>query len=401
MSKRRKNAGEGYGYMFHGSFLHKADAEKKERTRKGSFIKHVYGNQGWRWLVMTPRTNPIKRKKRNPVVKPNPSELLVLGANPVNPSEITVPAGSTITIRMNPTGELAQSNPAGNGIFSSIGDFIHGKTYAGKLALAGHRSAKRDRKAGKWGRMSREKRRDLVTAAGVSPKIAEAWAKLRFEEIPEGWQSAIMARLNPVCGASIGGYPCTRKPGHRGPHLPQGATMRPRTRLRSGWKPRGSNPSAAAIRERFTGTPSEFFFVENEPHMTAGDYAQLGELLALYVKPKLGGQVQTIKFVHNRPILVSDESARQLYFVGEDQDITPSLHLFAEREQSGLIELGETRRIDYKQRKEHVPDPDIDEWRHEFGEESGVLPTLLFDRHTKRLLLKGGEYAVRPEGIVN
>jgi hypothetical protein len=313
VSRRRKNAGEGYGYMFSGAFAKKADAVKKEKQRKGSFVRPVMLKSGMRYAVMTPRTNPIRRKKRNPVVKPNPSELLVMGANPQT-REITLPAGSTLTIRMNPLS-------------------------------------------------------------------------------------------NPICGTMVQGEPCTRQPRHRGPHLPQGATMRPRARLRAGWKPRSPNPSAAALREDFTGLPAEHFTVHDEPNMPAGDYAQLGELLALYVKPVHGGQVMHIDFKHHRPLLVADESARQLFFVGGDQDLSSALDAFGagggEANAAGLIEIGEARRIDYKQRKAHAPDPEIDEWRHEFGEETGIRPKVFFDPVNRQLLLSGGDYTVRREGIVN
>ncbi len=165
---------------------------------------------------------------------------------------------------------------------------------------------------------------------------------------------------------------------------------------------RRQNSSAAVIREEFTGTPSEFYTVRDEPHMPAGDYAELGKLLALYVKPVGGGQVQHINFRSPYPVVTSDESARQIYFVGGDQDITPALAVFGAIDRgAGLYELGEARRIDYKQRKEHVKDPDVDEWRHEFGEESGVRPVLLFDLAHKRLVLEGGEYEIRREGITN
>ncbi len=102
MSRRRKNAGLGYGYMFHGAFAKKADAKRKERTRKGSFVKSAMTKHGMRYLVMSPRTNPIRRKKK--VAKRNPTELVVMGANPPNPlnpdhRELVVPAGTTITIR--------------------------------------------------------------------------------------------------------------------------------------------------------------------------------------------------------------------------------------------------------------------------------------------------------------
>jgi hypothetical protein len=319
MSKRRKNAGEGYGYMFHGSFSKKADAVAKERKTKGAWVKSTPTNQGYRHIVMSPRTNPIKRKKKKPAAAPNPSELLVMGANP-STHEIHAKQGDTITIRVNPSCATAHE--------------VH----------------------------------------GVNP----------------GAQ---------ICGAKIGGEVCTRKPGHRGPHLPQGATMRTRERLPRNWKPR-ANPSAAALREAFTGKDANSYTVHREDHMPAGDYAQLGKLLALYVKPHGGGQVQVIK--PRGTILVADESARRLWFVGGDQDISAALGVFGARQRGdGLVELGEARRLDYKQRKEHVPDPDVDEWRHEFGEESGVSPLVLFDAAHKRLLLEGGEYVVRAEGIVN
>lgn len=130
--------------------------------------------------------------------------------------------------------------------------------------------------------------------------------------------------------------------------------------------------------------------------MQAGDYAQLGELQALYVKPMVGGQIQTISFPRDsRPLLVCDESARQLYFVDGNQKLG-SLAVFG-----GSTMLGHCVRIDYKQRKEHVPHPDQDEWKHYFGEESGVKPTLRYDFANQRLLLEGGEYRVESAGIIN
>jgi hypothetical protein len=63
-TKKRKNAGAGYGYMFHGAFKDKKDAVAKEKKTKGAWIKGTLTNRGHRYLVMSPRTNPIKRKKK-------------------------------------------------------------------------------------------------------------------------------------------------------------------------------------------------------------------------------------------------------------------------------------------------------------------------------------------------
>jgi hypothetical protein len=173
--------------------------------------------------------------------------------------------------------------------------------------------------------------------------------------------------------------------------------------LRAAWQPRKKNPSAAALRESFTGQPAETISSYNEPCMPAGDYAQLGELLALHVKPRVGGQVQCITCKRDaRPLVLADESGRQIYFAGGDQDLTAALGVFGAADRgNNRFELGEARRIDYKQRKEHLPDPDTDEWKHYFGEENGIRPIAVFDARHRRILLEGGDYRIRPEGIVN
>lgn len=352
MSRKRKNAGEGYGYMFHGAFTKKKDAVEKERTRKGSFIKGMPTAKGYRYVVFTPRTNPIKRKKKSSqnwavlesgairarfakrkqadsyakdaqrfthhavTVKrvpaaaggysDNPMDLLVMGANPGHSSrEIVVEPGQTITLRVNPSGQ--------------------------------------------------------------------------------------------TCGHIIGGLPCTREPGHSGPHLPQGATLRPASRHNWG---RRSNPDAESIREEFTGGPVGRVSLYQEGAMPGGDYALLGRLLTLYIRPLAGGQVLKI---NGRGVqVVSDETARQIWFVGGDQDISAYLGKFGARDcGAGRYELGEAVRIDYKQRKEHLPDPDHDEFKHFFGEENDIRPRVFFDAVHKRLLLEGGDYRIEARGIIN
>lgn len=433
MSGKRKNSGAGYGYMFSGAFAKKADAVKKEKKRKGSFVKAVMMKSGMRYAVMTPRVNPIKRKKK--IVMPgamnkqqaerkaietsklnnrpfkavrvkymtgesgwdvtpvkNPSELLIMGANPheghitpVNNHDITVPSGSTLTIRMNP-------EPRTNWMSSARAGIEAGQR---KLQDAAY---ERQQKVRKRATRAGEKAADdyYMSLKKSARASIPSKGKLRnlFHEV--------YGKNPEVCGAKIGNYTCSRKPGHRGPHLPQGATLRPRSRHTERW----TNPSAATLREEFTGMPAEHVSIQSEPHMPAGDYAQLGELLALYVKPRHGGPVQQINFSKNaRPLVLSDESGRQIWFAGGDQNISPSLDVFgrhpSQSVRGNLFELGEVRRIDYRQRKEHVTHPEHDEWRHDLGEENEIRPTLLFDTHAKRLLLQGGDYSIRREGIIN
>jgi len=174
------------------------------------------------------------------------------------------------------------------------------------------------------------------------------------------------------------------------------------------------NPPAEEIVEEFTGAEVKYLDVYNEPHMPRGRYAQLGPLIALYIKPVAGGQVRRIGAPEHRtvsfkdywngdpPLIVTDDTARQIYFVAGAQDISPVLADFgAQQRVDGKYELGKARRIDYEGRKEHVADPDEDKWKHAHGEENGELPTVLFDPNTKRLLYEGGDYRIEGPWIRN
>jgi hypothetical protein len=421
--RRRKNS---FGTMFGGAFGDEKAARKKARKVHGAVMPKIINGQR-RYMVMSERKNPIRRRRNGTslrkvealeqkkqeltqqrdwvqrdvsnleaqghtlnvfdrrflkhrkkalhkldrnlakveaklvkAARTNPSELIVLGANPhptesqAAQEEILLPPNSTIMIRTNP----ARVN-AGQG----YGYDFHGAFTEKADAIEKERTI-----PGAFikGRITNRGFRWIV----MTKRADEPRQNVEFREFDHGIF-----------------HPWTRRPKTR---------RKPATRrLKRG------NPSAPALREEFVGVPAEFETVLTEPHMPAGDYAQLGELLALYVKPGRGQQVQQIAFA-DRPMLVSDESARQLYFVGGDQDISGSLAVFgAEDHGGGHFQLGEVRRIDYKQRKEHVAHPDLDEWRHEFGEESGVRPVLWFDANAHRLLLKGGEYEIRREGIVN
>lgn len=322
MSRRGKNAGKGYGFLFHGSFASKADAVAKERKTKGAFIKPTEVKGERRYTVMSPRTNPPKRKRKPPQ------------ATRRNPHLRFIPEGK---------GRCQYCNKK-RSLFA-----LSGHPQAWQIGLGCRNCLKKK-------------------AAGSNPaELMVMGANPPRPKVP----------VRPV-----------RLPPHRRP-----GTGQPRVK---------SNPSAEELRETFTGTPAERVRIVDEPHMPAGDYAQLGELLALYVKPVNGGNVQTIFFpLGDRPLLLSDESARQMYFAGGGQDLSQSLEVFGTQALDGMYLLGDCRRIDYKQRKEHVPEPDIDEWKHNFGEENGVLPQLWFDSQSKRLLLEGGDYRIEASGINN
>jgi hypothetical protein len=366
MSRRKKNAGQGYGMMFHGAFGSKSDAKKKERQAHG-FIKRTKIGGKTRYVVMSERKNPVKRKKKNPLPaaaavelfdistreKKNPSELLVMGANP-HGQEITLPAGSTLTIRMNPATNLQEN-------------FTVRKPFSGGRSLFGPGLIRTPRQR-RVASMVRKRR-----SAGM---ITDAEYKRLKKSARKGPASKVFHELY------------------------------------------GRNPSAAALHEKFTGREPEFISISNEPHMPQGDYAKLGAIMGVAIKPISGGQVQQIVYynpptmplmeaaaslrpLHNPPWLVSDESARQMYFYGGDQDISSALAIFGARPRGDeLVELGELRLVVYRERK-WTDEQELMNYVHKMGEESGVRPTVLFDPQSKRLLLEGGEYRIERAGIIN
>ncbi len=471
MTKRRtkrKNFGTGYGFTFHGAFTEKADAEKKEKTVPGSFIKGTPTAKGYRWIVQKPRTNPRKAKRVvmvgdkkfsrwetarkyalkqastfgnriavivrevdgtqlthyvDPPARSNPPETkfdraakrnqgkaaklyqrmtALLAAGKYDRSDKIKKQLDRLNARMgwsmgyvasfaragNPAELLVMGNPAELLVMGNPGDDpwvikAAAELYPGKTVA--QLTADRDELSRVLQLAAELKREARARGESAPAENSMAWGgRAPHPSVgPAG-------RKNAELGEYEHGifYPLTRRPRSR---------HKPAVRRR-----RAANPAAADLREAFTGRPAEWVTIQDESHMPAGDYAKLGKLLALYVKPVTGGQVLEIKFSSTDTAVVADETGQQIYFVGGDQDVSSALAGFgAEDVGDGVYRLGEARRIDYKQRKEHVPEPEVDEWRHEFGEETGVRPELLFDSRRRVLLLEGGAYTVRPEGITN
>lgn len=89
---------------------------------------------------------------------------------------------------------------------------------------------------------------------------------------------------------------------------------------------------------------------------------------------------------------------RNIYLIGGDQQVNlEALDIGSDKDS---IELGPCTYIEYHTVKGFHDFEPIDYW-HRFGEEDGVLPLLCYDRLNHALFLMGGNYSVRPEGIVN
>ena len=95
---------------------------------------------------------------------------------------------------------------------------------------------------------------------------------------------------------------------------------------------------------------------------------------------------------------VSTPDGSNIYFIGGDQRIDfEALNIATDKD---FVELGPCTYISYHTVKGfHDFDP-TDYW-HRFGEENQIYPVLAYDRLNHTLFLIGGDYRVRPEGIVN
>lgn len=96
--------------------------------------------------------------------------------------------------------------------------------------------------------------------------------------------------------------------------------------------------------------------------------------------------------------VVTTPDGSNIYFIGGDQRIDfDSLNIASDKD---FVELGPATYIVYHTVK-GFHDFEPTNYSHRFGEEDGILPVLAYDRQNHTLFLIGGNYRVRPEGIVN
>jgi hypothetical protein len=166
---------------------------------------------------------------------------------------------------------------------------------------------------------------------------------------------------------------------------------------------------ARELREGFSGTPSNSYYVADEPHVPAGDYTDCGEFIAVAVKPTSTGEAKTvheISFPGRKLELIADPSGRKLYIVGTGQDLSDAdLRMFTDST-AELADLGECRVISYGMAKfgSEVPASARGEdarWDHKFGEEGGTCPTIFYDRKKRRLILGRATYRIEGAWIRN
>lgn len=155
------------------------------------------------------------------------------------------------------------------------------------------------------------------------------------------------------------------------------------------------NPSdldqAVLLYEGFSGQQAKKIVEKQESAAMRLDYAYLGELFALQVETPAGDGAE-FNFSDDKVKLCMSPNGRQLYCIGGNQDLGGELS--REELQKDFIDLGYCTRVVYFARKAHIDHRPV-EYFHDFGEETGDLPRLVYDKIRKRIYFTGGNYMVK------
>ena len=174
----------------------------------------------------------------------------------------------------------------------------------------------------------------------------------------------------------------------------------PRTR-----KTNGSTADSAELYRQFHGRDATKLTDVLQRIVSRDSYAGLGTLVRLVINGET--EINFPDDGRDSVMLASDPKGRQLFLIGGDQDVSALLQGRKGVDRTkDLIDLGElkgfgkARSIEYFTRKKFDNFQPIT-YVHEFGEVSGVRPRLQYDRLNKQLHIVGGNYQVKPEGIVD
>jgi hypothetical protein len=131
----------------------------------------------------------------------------------------------------------------------------------------------------------------------------------------------------------------------------------------------------------------------SDKHVSAAmrmDYTALGDLEYLKVITPLGEHAQ-FNFEGDGVKLASSPDGKQLYCIGGNQNLSQCLD--KDSLEKDFIDLGECSEVQYLARKIHGSFEPVS-WFHKFGEKTGALPHLAYDKLKKQLFFVGGEYFI-------
>lgn len=159
----------------------------------------------------------------------------------------------------------------------------------------------------------------------------------------------------------------------------------------------GGIEEAAQMFEQFHGKPPGRIVEYDQTYTYPGNFAELGKLKELrFDLDSRNKDFPLTNFGQCQTVCTPDGS--NIYFIGGDQRIDfDALNIASDKD---MVELGPATYIMYHTVK-GFHDFNPTDYFHRFGEEDGILPVLAYDRLNHTLFLIGGNYRVRPEGIVN
>lgn len=162
---------------------------------------------------------------------------------------------------------------------------------------------------------------------------------------------------------------------------------------------RNSDDMTAAERkyEEFHGRPATRVIDYETAYRYPEHFAEIGKLVELRIElDKLNPEFALVKFKGTQVVCTPDGA--NIYFIGGDQSVDfDAMNIASDKD---FVELGPCKYICYDTVKGFHDFQQTDYW-HLFGEEDNIFPMLVYDRLNKSLFLVGGNYRVRPEGIVN
>jgi hypothetical protein len=154
---------------------------------------------------------------------------------------------------------------------------------------------------------------------------------------------------------------------------------------------------ASQMFEQFHGKRPGRIVEYDQPYNYPDNFAELGKLKELrFDLDQRNKNFPLTNFGACQTVSTPDGS--NIYFIGGDQRIDfEALNIASDKD---FVELGPATYIMYHTVK-GFHDFDPTDYYHSFGEDDGILPVLVYDRLNHTLFLIGGNYRVRPEGIVN
>jgi hypothetical protein len=170
--------------------------------------------------------------------------------------------------------------------------------------------------------------------------------------------------------------------------------------------PDTAEADAAAVSESFHGRPAKSVKDYEEIEARRTTLADLGRLIELVVLDDDDNEITLGPFKAVRCACSPEKDAkgkpvgRSIYFVSGDQALNLEALGIDGRRVKDQIRIGDAVAITYFTSKA-FHDFEPSDYEHQFGEETGDLPTLNYDTLSRRLFLTGGSYEVRPEGIVD